>query len=157
MPIASSTFTLGPAQSDGRRWCVERHTDHAGVVRVVEYLAAVGTDNTAVMNARAVQLAAALKEAELQYAITTAPWDYTLGWATLAELAATVREQYKTASKADLAALAARILEWIANGRFTDVQVRNAFGLNASQWTTLKNKMTTLVTNQQAINSATGE
>lgn len=157
MTIVSSTYTLGPSQSDGRKWCVERHTDHIGIVRVMEYLSEIDLDNTSVMNARAIRLAIELKDAELRYAVSTAPWDYALQWATLAELSAYVREQYKSAAKSDLAVLAARILEWISKGRFTDTQIRNAFGLNASQWTTLKNKMTALVSNMQAIDVAVGE
>jgi len=66
VPIVSSTHTVGHAQVDGRRYIIERHTDSAGVVHEVEYLAAVGTDYVAVRDARAVQIADQLAEAEAQ-------------------------------------------------------------------------------------------
>lgn len=61
----SSVFSSGHAQRDGRRYVTETHTDDAGGVHRVEYLAAVGTDYTAVMQARAAQIDAALLEAEI--------------------------------------------------------------------------------------------
>lgn len=64
MSIVSSTHTVGHAQADGRRYVVESHTDSQGVVYGIEYLAAVGTDYVAVRDARAVQLAVQLAEAE---------------------------------------------------------------------------------------------
>lgn len=66
MPIVSSTHTVGHAQVDGRRYVVETHTDSEGVVHSAEYLAAVGTDYAAVRDARAVQIADQLAEAEAQ-------------------------------------------------------------------------------------------
>lgn len=64
MAIVSSTHTVGHAQIDGRRYVVESHTDHLGIVRAVEYLAAVGTNYVAVRAARAAQLDVQLAEAE---------------------------------------------------------------------------------------------
>ena len=59
-----STYTVGHPQIDGRRYVKETHTDDVGVVHEVEYLAAIGTDYQAVMDARAVVLAVQLQEAE---------------------------------------------------------------------------------------------
>lgn len=66
MPIVSSTHTVGHAQRDGRRYVVESHTDDAGVVHRVEYLATVGTDYAIVRDARAAQISEQLAEAEAQ-------------------------------------------------------------------------------------------
>lgn len=64
MSIVSSTHSIGHEQADGRRYVTEQHTDSQGVVYVVEYLAAVGTDYVAVRDARAVVIADQLAEAE---------------------------------------------------------------------------------------------
>lgn len=66
MPITASTHTVGHPQVDGRRYVTEQHTDSAGGVHVVEYLAAVGTDYAAVRDARAAQISEALAETEFQ-------------------------------------------------------------------------------------------
>ena len=66
MPIVSSTHTVGHAQADGRRHVAELHTDDAGAVFRVEYLAPVGADYVAIRTARAVQISEQLAEAEAQ-------------------------------------------------------------------------------------------
>lgn len=67
MPIVSSVYALdGHIQMDGRRYVVESHTDSAGGVHTVEYLAPVGADYQAVANERAVVIADALAAAEFQ-------------------------------------------------------------------------------------------
>lgn len=76
---------------------------------------------------------------------------------TLTQFAAGVRERYRNASREDAAKIAAWILRHILNGDLTDTQVRNAFGLNAAQWTTLKAKMQTLVDHYEAVQVAQGE
>ena len=157
MPITSSTYTLGPVQADGRRYCEERHTDHTGFVHVIEYLASVGVDPAAVLAARATALPEIFKERELRYAVFDAPWDYALQWANNSDLSAWVRAAYKSESRETLAKIAKRILEWITNGRYTDAQVRAAFSLTSAQWTTLKNKMIALVADYDAVQVAVGE
>lgn len=64
MSIISSTFALGHQQIDGRRYVVETHTDSAGGVHLVEYLADGGTDYSAIATARAALLAQMLADAE---------------------------------------------------------------------------------------------
>lgn len=76
---------------------------------------------------------------------------------TAAQFAARLRERYRNASEGECARIAAWILRHIANGDFTDLQVRNAFGLTAGQWTTLKAKMQALVDNYSAVQAARGE
>lgn len=76
---------------------------------------------------------------------------------TPAQFAARLREKYRNASKEEAARIASWILDKIATGDITDTQVRAAFGLNTTQWNTLKTKMTTLRTQWLAIQAAKGE
>ena len=66
MPIVSSAHTVGHSQVDGRKYVTESHTDDAGVVHRVEYLAVVNADYVAIRDARAVQINEQLAEAEAQ-------------------------------------------------------------------------------------------
>lgn len=76
MAIANSTYTLdNHRQVDGRIYVTERHTDDAGGVHDVTYLAPAAwgaAEYTATMTARAAQIAAELAEAELSEAINGA-------------------------------------------------------------------------------------
>ena len=76
---------------------------------------------------------------------------------TAAQFAARLRERYRNASKEECARIATWILNRIEAGDFTDTQVRNAFGLTAGQYTTLKSKWTNLRTNLLAVQAAVGE
>ena len=80
-----------------------------------------------------------------------------LKYQTAAQFAARLRERYRSASKEECARIATWILNHIEAGDFTDTQVRNAFGLTAGQYTTLKSKWTTLRTNWLAVQAAAGE
>lgn len=62
----------------------------------------------------------------------------TLRHATAAQLAAAFRERYKAATGIEAGRLANWLLSRIADGTFTETQARNAFGLTAAQWNTLK-------------------
>jgi hypothetical protein len=157
MSITNSTYTLGNTQISGQTICVELHTDSDGKVHRIEYLASIGTNYTAVMVARAAMLEGRIKYAELHHAIFTGEWNYVLTQTTANELAAFVRALYRESDKDTLARVAKRILEWITNGRFTDAQIRTAFGLSAAQWTTLKSKMQILADARAAVEAATGE
>lgn len=66
MAILSSTFAVGHAQADGRRYVTERHTDDAGGVHEREYLAALGADHAAIAAAYAVELADELAAGEFE-------------------------------------------------------------------------------------------
>lgn len=67
MSIVSSTYTVDAhAQIDGRKYVTEMHTDSVGDVHRVEYLAPVGADYTAIMNARAVVISNALAQSEFE-------------------------------------------------------------------------------------------
>jgi len=65
MSIVSSTYEVDAhAQRDGRRFVVETHTDSAGGIHTLHYLAPVGADYQALANARAVTIAENLAEQE---------------------------------------------------------------------------------------------
>lgn len=157
MAISSSSFALGVAQADGRRECVETHVDSAGLMYMFSYLSDPSADNQAILVQHAARLLDRIKEIELYLAVFVLPWDYVLVHTTNNDLAAFVREQYRTAIRETLAMVAKRILEWIANGRFSDTQVRTAFGLGLVEWLLLKGKMETLVTDYDAVQAAAGE
>lgn len=81
----------------------------------------------------------------------------TLRYATLSQLGAAFREKYRNSSREECARLAKWLLARIADGTFTDTQVRNFFGLNTTQYNALKTKMTNLVANWDAVQAAAGE
>jgi hypothetical protein len=80
-----------------------------------------------------------------------------LKYQTAAQFAARLRERYRHASREEAVRIATWILNRIEAGDITDTQVRNAFGLTAGQYTTLKSKWTNLRTNWLAVQSAQGE
>lgn len=58
--IVHSAYTVGHPQRDGRCYVVERHTDDAGAVHEIEYLAPSKVDHAAIARARAAELSAQL-------------------------------------------------------------------------------------------------
>ena len=65
MPIVSSTYEVGHAQRDGKRYVTEYHTDSTGFVHRIEYgPMADGTDYQSIMQARAAQIAEQLAQQE---------------------------------------------------------------------------------------------
>lgn len=80
-----------------------------------------------------------------------------LRYQTATQFAARLRERYRNASREECARIATWLLNHIEAGDFTDLQVRNAFGLTAGQYTTVKAKWTNLRTAFQAVQAATGE
>lgn len=76
---------------------------------------------------------------------------------TPAQFAARLRERHKNASRSDAARIAAWIIKRLDAGDVTDAQMRAAFGLTALQWSNLKARLTSLRSNYDAVQSATGE
>jgi hypothetical protein len=66
MSIVSSSYVVGHAQADGRRYVTETHTPNVGEPVVVRYKAAVGADYDAIMAARVAKLNAMLANAEAE-------------------------------------------------------------------------------------------
>jgi hypothetical protein len=76
---------------------------------------------------------------------------------TAAEFVTRFREAYRNAERERLVQLAKFVIDRIASGDITDAQCRTAFGLNVSQWNTLKTKMTNYITAHNTVQSAIGE
>jgi hypothetical protein len=73
------------------------------------------------------------------------------------EFVARFREAYRNSDRERLVQLARFILSKLSAGDITDAQCRNAFGLNATQWTNIKTKMQGYVTAANTVQSAVGE
>lgn len=54
--VIASTYAVGHPQADGRHYVTETHTDSAGGIHVIEYLAAIDADYAAICSARVVLL-----------------------------------------------------------------------------------------------------
>lgn len=157
MSIVQSTFTPDAhLQRDGKRHVTERHLDHLGVEHLFVYKADANADYAAIMAARVPRIEAALAESEFLEAIEFDGWK-PLQHQTGTQFAARFRARYKDASKVECAKLSKWIMDRIDAGDFTEGAVRNAFGLTAGRWTTLKGKLTTLRTNYNAVLAASGE
>lgn len=155
MPILSSSALAEHAQVDGRFFVTERHTDHTGAVHTFAYLAAVGADTSAVMSARVPVIEAQLADAE--FADCLANDRLTTVHLTAADFLAKVREAYRERSREELARLAQYIVNRIQAGDVTETQLRNAFGLNVTQWNALKSRMQALRDAWVVVQAAAGE
>jgi hypothetical protein len=155
MTIVTSVVLSDEPQEAGRRLIRERHTDHLGVVYEHSYRALTAVNAETELASYAVLLADRLAELEFASLLEGAP--YVLNHQTATQLGTRIRNSYKLLSKVALVKVAALILARISDGTYTDLQVRNVFGLTAGQWTTLKQKMIDLVAHWTAIEAAVGE
>ncbi|MBK9125218.1 MAG: hypothetical protein IPM16_19130 [Chloroflexi bacterium] len=77
--------------------------------------------------------------------------------ATGAQLAAEFRRRYREATGIEAGRLARWLLNRIADGTWTDAQVRAAFGLTVTQYNALKTRLTTRATRYDAVMQDVGE
>jgi len=70
---------------------------------------------------------------------------------------ARVRQAYRDGNSDQLVKIARFLIARVQAGDVTDAQLRNAFGLNTTQWNALKTKMQNLITADNAVKSAVGE
>jgi adenosine/AMP kinase len=70
---------------------------------------------------------------------------------------AKVRAAYRDGNPETLLKIARFLTARVQAGDITVAQVRTAFGLNAAQWTTLRDKMLALIAADNAVQSAVGE
>jgi len=68
-----------------------------------------------------------------------------------------VRAAYRDGNSDQLVKIARFLIARVQAGDVTDAQLRNAFGLNTTQWNALKTKMQNLITADNAVKSAVGE
>lgn len=76
---------------------------------------------------------------------------------TVEEFVSRFRAAYRDAERERCVQLCKFIISRINAGDITAVQVRAAFGLNSSQWTTLRNKMQSYIDAHSTVQSAIGE
>lgn len=161
MAITLSTFSVGPAQVDGRHYIAEKHTDNVGLVYVYEYLGdatQTDVDRTNIMNARATDLASALAIQEYLNRVSVDGWPGPLVYQTAAQFANKLRFEYRNSSQQRVAYLAYWLLNRINDGTFTDLQVQNAFGMTAVQYSTFKtNQLIPLHDHWAAVLAAVGQ
>ncbi len=82
----------------------------------------------------------------------------TLKYQTKAQLLARFRERYRTATKRELAKLAAWLYDRYIDGDLTATQIRNAFNLDTqAKWDAFRVKIQTLRDQYAAIDGAVGE
>ena len=70
---------------------------------------------------------------------------------------ARVRQAYRDGDSERLVKIARFLIARVQAGDVTDAQLRNAFGLNTTQWNALKTRMQNLITADNAVRSAVGE
>jgi hypothetical protein len=68
-----------------------------------------------------------------------------------------LRAAYRDANRERVVQIARFIIGKIQAGDITDAQCRTAFGLNVTQWNTLKTKMQNVINAANAVESAVGE
>lgn len=76
---------------------------------------------------------------------------------TAAQFIARFREAYRISDRERCVQLAKFVIARIQAGDLTETQVRTAFGLNTTQWNTLKTKMNSWISAYNTLQSAIGE
>lgn len=157
MAIVSSTLLAEAAQTDGRFWVQETHTDQLSVQYVVRYLAAIGTDTAALLAARATQISADITAGEIANnmasvlllgSLAVAALNYSTAAANFAAL----RTAYATATQVQ----AIMIGDFLSS--LTNAQLQTAFGMTAGQVTTLRtNKLTPAANAATTIRASVGQ
>lgn len=156
MAIVSSTYVVGPAQKDGRRYVTETHTDSIGGKHLRAYLAAVGADNQAIANARAVLVSEEIAQDEFMAALD-GDGAIVVVHQTLGQLAQRLRTYFQASERFECGRVARWIMNRLDAGHITEAQMRNAFGLTALQWSNLRAKLVDLRTQYNAVDAARGE
>lgn len=155
MAIVSSTYTVGGAQIDGRHYVREDHVDNLGAHWVLEYLADVGTDYSAVMAARVAGLWDRIVDGDCAQVLSESR--PMVIYATKTQLANAFKVAFKNATKVEAARLATWLLNRIDDATWTEAQVYNALGYTSNQWTnTVKPRLEGYRTAYNAVISATG-
>lgn len=76
---------------------------------------------------------------------------------TSAQFIARFREAYRNSDRDRVVQLARFVISRIQAGDITETQVRNAFGMNTTQWNTIKTKMQNWITADNSVKAAVGE
>lgn len=155
MPTAS--YSIGPVQASGLRFVTETHRDDFGVVVAAEYLADATIDYAAVMNARAVSIAAAKVAQEIDRNIAAIRSQgrnavLTLKYSVRADNISALREVWRDANREE----SVMIGDYFAS--LADAQLRSIFGKTQIQVETMRSNRLTPAANTAAnIKTAAGE
>lgn len=76
---------------------------------------------------------------------------------TAAQFVARLRQAYRDGERERVVRMARFVIARIQAGDITDAQCRTAFGLNTTQWNTLKTKMSNYIAAHNTIKTAQGE
>ena len=76
---------------------------------------------------------------------------------TVQELVARVREAYRTGDPDKLARIAQFFTSRVQSGDLTETQIRNAFGMNQTQFNNFKAKLQSIASARSTIDSSVGE
>lgn len=157
MPVTGTTYALDTPSADGRRRVQEIHAIANGQPVVLTYILEPGGNHEAIGAARVPHINAALADAEAMANIER-DGPFTLAEQTGTQFAAWMRERFREATQAEACRMAWWLLRRIAQGHVTDTAARNAFGLTAQQWTTLKtNRLQPKADAWTALLAATGD
>jgi hypothetical protein len=80
-----------------------------------------------------------------------------LKYATVTQLSVEFRERFRASRGVETYRLGAWLLNRIADGTWTETQVRTFFGLTVIQWNTLKSKLQAYQANYTSLNIVGGE
>ena len=76
---------------------------------------------------------------------------------TVEAFTARVREAYRDGDPERLVKIARFLIARVQAGDITETQIRNAFGMNQTQWNSLKAEMQALINADNAVKSAVGK
>lgn len=155
--ITSSIIVKQTAQKDGTVSVHERHTDQIGKTYEIIYFAVPGTDLNAMLVQHATKLNSELRDIDLGKALESSDWNFKLNYATDSDLATFARQKYSESITDDTDRIGKRIDEWITKGRFTDTDMKNAFGMTTADWSKMKGDIQSLIPHYDAIQGAKGK
>ena len=155
--INASVIVSDNVQADGRRYIRERHTDAAGQVVEIVYLAASDTNAASVMAGRVALIDALLKQNELDRNLANALSDSapapTIVYSTKLEFGAVLREAFKQSKGRDTV----RLGWYISQFNLTDNQLKSLFSLSDAQLAIFKPKLITWTAEYNAMQAEVGE
>lgn len=76
---------------------------------------------------------------------------------TVESFVAKVRAAYRDGDPDTLVKIARFLIARVQTGDITEAQIRTAFGMNQSQWSSLKSEMQALINADNAVKSAVGK
>jgi hypothetical protein len=156
MTIASSETVSVSVQADGRRYVLEHHTDHLGVVHPRTWLAGAADNLAAALAAYATNFTEALRQREIGENIASVMLNgstatTTFQHSTAAENRTALRAAYLTATRTE----AIMIGDFLASQ--TNAVLQTLFSMTNTQVNTLRtNKLTPAANAAATIRAATG-